>query len=288
MSAAEQRLVSFAGSTVGIQYRGDRPAAIVDFLYRHAPGGSGAPPCVTYRLTAHGRSGQLFLYRDGVMFYRNTSDGAVAEILLGDSCHHLARESRGGLLFHAAALAWEGQGILLPGGMGAGKTTLAAWLAAIGLGYLTDELVFLPNGAERMQAFTRPLNLKHPSIRALEGYLDLARLSDSVLCSAHSCLVPHSLIGPGGTPGQAPVSLMLFPQYASSTEPALRSLSSAQAGLALMGCFVNARNLPGHGFQEITRLARLAPAFRLRYSHFDQVEAQLESLLRQIRADAPS
>ncbi len=286
MRASQQRSVSFAGSTVAIQYRGERPTAIVDFLYRHAPGQSSLPPHVTYRLTADRRSDQLFLYRDGRLFYRNSSDGAVAEILLGDSCHNLAKESRGGLLFHAAALAWEGQGILLPGGMGAGKTTLAAWLAAKGLEYLTDELVFIPDGAERMQAFTRPLNLKHPSIHALDKCIDFSKLSDSILCNAHSCLVPHTLIGAGDAPAQVPIRLVLFPQYARCAEPALTALSSAQAGLDLMRCFVNARNLSGHGFREIARLARLAPAYRLRYSCFEQIEGQIESLLLPIQDGA--
>jgi hypothetical protein len=288
MSPAEQRLVSFAGSTVAVQYRGERPRTIVDFLYRHAPGPSGGPPQVTFRLTADRRSDQLFLYRDGELFYRNTSDGAVAEILLGDSCHHLAKESRGGLLFHAAALAWEGHGVLLPGGMGAGKTTLAAWLTARGLHYLTDELAFLPHGADRMQAFTRPLNLKHPSIQALERHIDFAGMAESILCNAHSCLVPHRLIGSGDAPAQVPLSLILFPQYAADIEPALHSLSRGQTGLSLMGCLVNARNLSGHGFQEIVGLARLAPAFRLCYSSFEQIEAQLEELLQPIRSHAPS
>jgi hypothetical protein len=139
-----------------------------------------------------------------------------------------------------------------------------------------------------MQAFTRPLNLKHPSIRALERHIDFEGLADSILCNAHSCLVPHALIASGDAPAQVPISLILFPQYAAGTKPALYSLTRAQAGLALMGCFVNARNLSGHGFREIAGLAQLAPAFRLCYSHLEQVEAQLEGLLSPIRADTSS
>lgn len=280
MSAAEQRLICFAGSTIAIQHRGRRPEAIVNFLYEHASGPSGKPPHLIYRLTPGRGSDQLFLYRDRELFYRNSSDGAVAEILLGDSCHNLAKESRGGLLFHSAALEWHGRGILLPGGMGAGKTTLAAWLTAKGLHYLTDELVFVPHGADQMEAFTRPLNLKHPSIEALEKWIDFTRLGDVTLCNAHSCLVPHAVIGPRDSPERASLSLILFPQYSPGLEPSMEKLAQAQAGLALMGCCVNARNLPSHGFYEIARLARLAPAYRLCYSCFEQVEHWLHSLLQ--------
>ncbi len=279
MTASRRRCLSFGGSTVAVQYRGRRPTAIVDFLYRHIPEAGRLPPHVVYRLAAARESDQLFLYRDGKLFYRNASDGAVAEILLGDTCHNLAKESRGGLLFHAAALEWAGKGIMLPGTMGAGKTTLAAWLVAKGLRYLTDELVFLPHGLDRIEAFTRPLNLKHPSIRALQDQVDFSRLSDSVLCNAHSCLVPHNLLGSGDPTESAAIGLLLFPHYVPDAEPALEALSRAQAGLALMSCLVNARNLPDHGFHEIARMARLAPGYRLRYGSFLQIEDWLDSLL---------
>jgi len=281
MSATKRRLISFAGSTVAIDYRGARPAAIVEFLFKHAPGAGDKPPNASYRLTLPKRSNHLFLYRNKELFYKNSSDAAVAEILLGECCHHLAKDGRGGLLFHAAALAWKDQGILIPGSIGAGKTTLAAWLLAKGLNYLTDELVFVPKLSTEMQAFTRPLNVKRPSLPALDPYLDTEKQAGSILCNAHSCLVPHNLIGPAEPLAQAPINLILFPHYYPTTQPVIRPLSGAQAGLALMQCLVNARNLPEHGFKEIAQLAQLAPSFHLEYSGFEQLENWLDKLLQQ-------
>ena len=172
MSLAQRRLVSFAGSTVAIEYKGPQAAAVVDFLYRHITGQSDAPPHTIYRLTTGDGSGHLTLYRDGELMFAGESPGTLAEFLLGDSCYHLAKESRGGLLFHAGAVTWQGKGILLPGKMEAGKTTLVAWLMSRGLGYLTDEMVFVAQGTSTIQALARPLNLKKPSRPALEGRLD--------------------------------------------------------------------------------------------------------------------
>ncbi|MFN8459220.1 MAG: hypothetical protein U0401_31985 [Anaerolineae bacterium] len=62
----------------------------------------------------------------------------------------------------------------------------------------------------------------------------------------------------------------------------LRPLSQAQAGLALMQCLLNARNLPEHGFPEVTRLIRQVPAYHLGYSHFGQLEGQIEQLFLQL------
>jgi hypothetical protein len=59
----------------------------------------------------------------------------------------------------------------------------------------------------------------------------------------------------------------------------LRPLSQAQAGLALMECLVNARNLPGHGFSEIVRLARAARAYQMSYADFAQIDDWIERLL---------
>lgn len=57
----------------------------------------------------------------------------------------LAEFLKGSGLFmvHAASLAWNGQGILVAGESGAGKTTLALTLARAGFGFLADDTVLL-------------------------------------------------------------------------------------------------------------------------------------------------
>jgi len=282
MSATQRRLVSFAGSAVIIEHRGSRADAIVNFLYRRVPAQDGVAPHMIYRLTSNDDSGQLTLYRDDKLFYESDSKAALAELLLGDTCHNLAKQSQGGLLFHAGGLAWQGKGILLPGKIGAGKTTLVAWLVARGLGYLTDEMVFVPHGANHLQAFTRPLNLKHPSKPAMQDYVDFEGQAAHILRSPHSYLISPEVLSSADTPIEPPLGLIVFPRYLPDEDFELRSLSKAQAGLALMQCLVNARNLQGYGFPEIVRLAQAAPACRLTYSHFDQIEGRIETLLSSI------
>lgn len=230
---------------------------------------------------AHDKAPEFLLYRDGAEIYRGDCTAAVAELLLGDTCHHLAKHSRGGLLFHAAALAGRGQGLLLPGSVGAGKTTLAAYLAASGLDYLTDEIVFIPHGKTAMQAFTRPLNVKTPSRPVLQDYVDFQASAALILCNTQACLISPEHFGIASMPGETPLKLIVFPAYARNANPALRPLSKARAGMALMQCLVNARNLPRHGFPDITRLARIAPAYEMPYSDLDQVKDRLLALLAQ-------
>jgi len=278
-----RRLICFAGSGVAIEFEGERAARIVNFLYRHMPSGDdhGTAPHVTFRLVPGVESDRLALYRDGRLTYEGTSDAFLAEMLLGETGYSLADKSRGGLLFHAGGLTWDGKGLLLPGSIGAGKTTLTMWLAlqAIGgLAYLSDEMVFFPDGSDVMQTYTRPLNLKSPARAALEDLFEFEAHADHILSTSHGDLIPPELLNFAGPRDETPVSLFLFPRYAPQGEFELKPLSKAQAGLALMECLVNARNLPEHGFREIARLARIAPAYKISYAHFDQIGEQVEAL----------
>ena len=285
MSEEHRRLASFAGSAVAIEYSGSRIAAIIDFLYRHVPAGSDVPPHVTYRAVPGAQPGALALYRDDTLIYAGDSEAVLAELLMGDACYHLADRSRGGLLFHAAGLIWQGKGLILPGRIGAGKTTLAAWLVAQGLDYLTDELVFVPHGTNAVQAFTRPLNVKKSSRAALQTALsfDFEAHTAHILSTPHSDLIPPALLRPVQL-SEPHLGLIVFPRYLPGSDLALRPLSKAQAGLALMECLVNARNLPGYGFAEIARLARTAPAYKLNYADFDQISERIEALLQSFQA----
>ena len=279
------RLITFAGSTVGVECEGDGAAKIVDFLYRDIPpAASPGPTAVTFRLLSDDNSDRLRLYRAETLLYEGDAAAEAADLLLGQSCYQLAKRSQGGLLFHAGALALpgKGKGWLLPGGIGAGKTTLTAWLLSRGLGYLTDELAFVPDGAGTMQTFARPLNLKRPARAALRDHFDFERHADRMLSTSAGDLISPEALQPtrtAGAPGATCVSLIVFPRYQAGSDFVWRPLSKAQAGLALMKCLVNARNLPEHGFPQISRLAKTVPAYAMTYSNFDQIEAQLEDLI---------
>ncbi len=281
MNETHRRLISFAGSSVAIEYSGARIAAIVEFLYEYASGDNDISPHVTYRARPGESPGTMTLYRDETLIYAGDSESGLAELLMGDASHHLADRSQGGLLFHAAGLAWQGKGLLLPGGIGAGKTTLAVWLTAKGLDFLTDELVFVAHGTDTVQAFTRPLNVKKGSRAVLQAGLpfDFEAHAAHILSSARADLIPPALLRPVklSTP---PLGLIIFPRYSPDGDFALRPLSKAQAALNLMECLINARNLPGHGLSEIARLAQVAPAYQLNYADFDQIGGQIEVLLK--------
>ena len=64
---------------------------------------------------------------------------------------------------------------------------------------------------------------------------------------------------------------IVFPRFTEGSALNASPLSRAETGLGLMAGLINARNLPGHGFAEATRIARAIPAWRLEYGGFAQL-----------------
>ena len=277
------RTLNFGGSCLKLEYSGDKLTQIIDFLYRDVNPNGGASPHLTYHLHPDANdSEQLCAFRQDKQLYKGDSPAILADRLLGDTCHNLADKSVGGLLFHAAALDYNGKGLVMPGTMGAGKTTLTAWLLTKGFNYLSDELVFITNGKDTIEAFPRPLNLKRPSREVLQDHLDFSEDNVQIFISRHTDLVSPALLNPNTKTSTPPLRLIIFPHYKAESELVLQQLSKAQVGKSLMQCLVNARNLPEMGFPEITRLARQVPAYDLQYSSFSQLNDTLEKLLQDL------
>ena len=276
-----RRIVSFANSAVAIESDSVRAQAMIDFLFHDTSADDRIAPHVSFRLVPS-ESDNLALYRDDVLMLTTNDDAQIAEFLLGQVSYHLADKSQGGLVFHAGALAWQGQGVLVAGGIGAGKTTLTAWLVSRGLDYLTDEMVFVPNDSNILNAFVRPLNLKSPSRPVLQPYFDFDAYAQSIYHAPSANLVPSTVLRPSNVLSTPQLGLILFPQYAPNVECEIQLLSKAQTGLGLLQTCLNARNLPDQVLSQAARLARVAPAYHFRYSSFGQIDATVESLLQKM------
>ena len=273
-------LIHFGGSTVAVDTEGERSAEVVEYLFGLVSRDGGGSPYFRFRLVDGIVPGILLLTDDGGARLESVRVGELAERLLGQVCFRLADQARDGLLFHSAAVSWEGRGLLLPGQTGRGKTTLAAWLLGRGFRYLTDELVFVADGSDELQALTRPLNLKQTARPAMADRIEWEAHESEIWSSAFADLVPIRLLSPLPPASACPLSVMIFPHFEAGAACAFERISKAQAGLDLMQCLVNARNLAGHGFPEAARLARRVPAYRLKYGSFEQLGSRIEDACR--------
>lgn len=288
MSPAGTWVVRFAETQVAIEWRGAPSVRFLRFLFGEPGRGvSHRLPPAQFRLHIEPTTGACSLFRQGECLYQGPRPGVAAGILLDWMIYALAVDDRAGPLFHAAALAWHGTGLLLPGKSGSGKTTLAAWLSCHGYDVLSDELVRVDQPTGRLRAFPRPFHLRNSSVAMLEqrAGVTIAGPEGSGRDSWQSergWLVPTTCLNPHNTYSTPPLSLLLFPHYRPhQSAPGCRlvRLSPAQAGLRFMECLINARNLVGHGFAEVVGLARGVPAYCLTYAALDQVREQIDALL---------
>lgn len=267
------RQITFAGSTVTLESRGAAAHQVAALLLANLGPANQTAAASHWTLRLVGEESlQVYAGPTGTPLELVDDDHAVAVVRrLG---YYLADQSKDGLLFHAAALSWHAHGLLLPGGTQAGKTTLSAWLLTQGFSYLSDELVYLPQGSAVMQAFSRPLNLRLKSLAALQAELAL-ELTALTPSDGMNTLIAPSCLGAATVQAQANLKLIIFPCYAPEQPLRFTRLAKAEAALRLMEGLVNARNLAHHGFPDVTRLVREVPAYALSYSCFRQLSPWL-------------
>jgi hypothetical protein len=139
---------------------------------------------------------------------------------------------------HAAALSFDGKGILLPGPSGAGKSTIFRKAHRLGCGVLSDDLVWLrrDKGEFRIRAFPRGLRqdqIPAPTVDEVGlGMIACPKIVDRSDCILH------------------PISMM----------EVLSSLLR-EAG------FLSGGALYGNRFRALVRMARSVPGYRLEAGH---------------------
>ena len=266
-----QRLLCFANSAVTLSYSEGRPAEIVDYLFSRVVTSRDMEAHIELSLGEDGTH-RLIFKEGGDPSLMTDSISRMAEWVVSRVGFHLADKSQGGALFHAASVHWHGRALVMPGKIGAGKTTLACWLVAHGFGYLSDEFTFIPSGEDRLSAFPRPLNIKPSGLRAVEPYLQKDGKCEDILEGKSSSLVPPERFSSQEVLSQARPGMILFPNFQIGSRFRLEQLAASEAGLALMQTILNVRNLSGHGLPETARLVNHFPVYRLTYAGFGQLE----------------
>ncbi len=270
--------IHFANSAISIEFDGEIPAHLVDFLFRYVPDAGSATPHVSYRLVMDNGKNNLVLYCGDKAETSYESEADMAVYLMERACFHLADRSQGGLLLHAAAMHRKGYGVLIPGISRSGKSSLTAWLSNQDFDYMTDELSFVPLDTKEILAFSRPLSLKKDVRPLFRNLLATTRQSGWLLRTYHIDLfAPQGLLS-GTIINHTPLRCIVFPHFQSNADFNLQKLSKARSSLLLMQCLINARNLDEHGFPEIVRISQTIPAFLMTYSSFQQIGQSIEDL----------
>lgn len=199
---------------------------------------------------------------------RMVAAGPDAEVL--NSFEHMVRlrfatGSPTHFFLHAGAVAYQGQGIVIPGASFSGKTTLVSALVRAGAEYYTDENAVL-DGQGRLHPYPKALGM-----REIPGEWNQTPRTVT------------ELGGIGGT-NPVPVRLVVASQYRphASWEPS--TLSPADTVLMLMQHTVGMLERPAQSIQVMRRAAEGVTALQGVRGEADAVAADLIGRISEPRA----
>ncbi len=273
--------ISFDKGCVDIIWEGVNALDLLDFLFKDRSRLPDDTPLSLFKLKAE--TPQSFLLYQAEKLIAKGDRGKVAARLLDSVITELAKETDGGLLFHAAALSSNGRSILIPGKSGSGKTFLAASLADNGYSYLTDEIALVEPDNWCLSGFYKPLHIKNKDAFNYQIPLNLLRKhsidpSSSSLPVAKGFLTNCFYVNSVKQAQRKQVSIIIFPKYEGGVKPAIKRLACARTGLLLMQNLINSRNLTSGGFHEVADFSRKVPAYQVTYGNCSQVVRAVDSL----------
>jgi hypothetical protein len=261
------RRISFGGNIVRIS--SDNPLVLkaIDTHFKHCRTETDSE-IVHYHIAAISEK-SFSLSLDGSVLYSDLSFEYILQNLMQDALTLLNGRCITGPVFHAAALEINHKGVILCGQSRSGKSSLAAWLVANGFRYLTDEVIVYQQENGNISGFPRSLVLKGGSAFIWQRWLREANADGFFRFSDGSAWIDPKLLNEDGISLQAEPYLLVFPRYSPDSSTGIEKLSLAETLFCLLQNLVNARNLPNHGMDAATRLARQVKAFKLIYSDIE-------------------
>jgi hypothetical protein len=208
-------------------------------------------------------------------------DAGIVESLVPTLVHDLNRRALDGcghLILHAGGVEHDGAGVVFPGEMEAGKTTLAAGLVRSGYGYLTDEGVAIDRETLRIHPYPKPLSIDRgawPLFPELEPDADLA--TDAY--KADQWQVPPGDIRPDAVGSSCPVAVIVFPRYEEGIDTSVEPLGRAEALIELAKNTYKFDEQGAPALELLAEVVRPAACYRLASGDLDAAVAAVTGLL---------
>jgi hypothetical protein len=185
------------------------------------------PPATTpHQLTLTAVAAGYEVHLDATRLLATPAKSIAFQALVWHANRQAIDHSTGSVLVHASAAARAGTALVMPGPMGAGKSTLVAALVRAGLDYLTDEVVAIDPGSGLVRPYPKYLSLDgDPSGAAPADVRDF--LGDSTL------LAPDALRPGAAAREPARPRFVVTPRYEPGATATLAPLRPAAALAAL-------------------------------------------------------
>jgi hypothetical protein len=271
-------LVSFGGHTLRVVSDSPQISQAIQTHLRHCPVQADAIPIAEFQVTAVADS--LFTISvDGSDLFGNLGYDLTLQYLMTEFISRLVSVCERGLVIHAAALAQDGNAVILGARGGSGKSTLAAWLTADGLQYLTDEVIEIPLEGEQVNTFPRSIFLKSGSAFIWKKRLSQTDSPNFLRFADDAAWVDPQLFQPASPAAQSTPRLLVFPRYVPDSPLESKKLTKAETLFRVLENVTNARNLRRHGLDAATRLAEQVTAYTLTYSNLESASEWIRNIL---------
>jgi hypothetical protein len=285
MSAASSGLlVSFGGHTLRVV--SDSPQIFQAFQthLRHCLAQADSAPIAEFQITAVEAGFSISV--DGGVLFPNLNFDLTLQALLTEIISRLVAVCDRGLVMHAAALALDGNAVILSAQGGSGKSTLAAWLTADGFQYLTDEVIEVPLDLQpstlNSQFYSLPRSVFLKQGAAFVWQKRLFQTDSPRFLRFHddAAWIDPQLLNPAPPAAQAIPRLLVFPTYVPEAPLQAQKLTAGEALFRIMQNVTNARNLPRHGLNAAARLAQQVTAYTLTYSNLEEASEWIKEKLK--------
>jgi len=273
-----------------VSLRSDLPEVLRDFSTLY-PAGSGAGDDqggvigLEVRRAGRSRSGRRLyrVYADGgEVGGRRHARGVFPLLEWGINLRIMATRTEY-LQLHAASMSYRGQGVILAGASGRGKSTLAAILMSRGWKYLCDEFAMVDPATMELEPFPKALCIKQGSYPVVRGLgLPFTRRRDYLkeLKGRVGYINARDAVA-GGVGARVPARFIVFPVYEPGRPVRVERVCRSHAAMRLFrGCF-NRGAFPEAGLGALTTLVRECRCFKLESGDPDATAELLEASLDQ-------
>lgn len=214
------------------------------------------------------------VHLDAVRVIATPARSVAFQYLLWEANRQAIDRTTDRVIVHASAAARDGMAIVLPGPMGAGKSTLVAALVRAGLGYLTDEAVAIDPTTGLVAPYPKYLSLAGvlahlvpPAPGRVQAFLGGQRLA-----------APDA-IRPGSVAAAAAPRLVVAPRYQPGASTTLEPLRPAAALSALAEHAFHIGRDDQRTLDVLATMVEQSACFRLVSSDVDEATAALIGLL---------
>ena len=191
------------------------------------------------------------------------------------------------LLLHAAALTREGVGVIIPGGPGFGKTTLAAALTSRGWKYASDEFAMIDTVDGSIVPYPKALSVKTGSMDLLRSFglpVDAAPTFDRADKGAIR-LLPARAIHGDAVASSARIRLVVFPALTPGAEPDVAPMSQAESVFEMSRRCFNLLRFRSEAIGILSRVAASCHSYRLQSGDLGATCRLMDRLVQFVAAD---